>query len=78
MIKNMNEDVFFLAGIIFLSLALYFPVNKLIWVLSVRRLERKYKKELTDSERKLQLNRARFISIVLVIIFSYFFNLKLF
>ena len=78
MIKNMNEDVFFLAGIIFLSLALYCPVNKLIWVLSVRRLERKYKKKLTDSERKLQLNRARFISIVLVIIFSYFFNLKLF
>ena len=78
MIKNMNEDVFFLAGFIFLSLGLYFPVNKLIWVLSVRRLERKYKKKLTDSERKLQLNRARFISIVLVIIFSYFFNLKLF
>ena len=74
----MNEDVFFLAGIALLSIALYFPVNKLIWVLSVRRLERKYKKKLTDSERKLQLNRARFISIILVIIFSYFFNLKLF
>ena len=78
MIKNMNEDVFFLARIFLLSIALFFPVNKLIWVLSVRRLERKYKKKLTDSERKLQLNRARFISIVLVIIFSYFFNLKLF
>ena len=74
----MNEDVFFLAGIVLLSIALYFPVNKMIWVLSVRRLERKYKKKLTDVERKLQLNRARFISIILVIIFSYFFNLKLF
>ena len=74
----MNEDVFFLAGIALLSIALYFPVNKLIWVLSVRRLERKYKKNLTDLERKLQLNRARFISIILVLIFSYFFNLKLF
>tara|TARA_B100000745_G_scaffold75998_1_gene45970 strand:+ start:133 stop:357 length:225 start_codon:yes stop_codon:yes gene_type:complete len=74
----MNEDVFFLAGIVLLSIALYFPVNKLVWVLSVRRLERKYKKKLTDVERKLQLNRARFISIILVIIFSYFFNLKLF
>jgi len=74
----MNEDIFFLAGIVLLSIALYFPVNKLIWVLSVRRLERKYKKKLTDVERKLQLNRARFISIILVLIFSYFFNLKLF
>ena len=74
----MNEDVFFLAGIVLLSIALYFPVNKLVWVLSVRRLERKYKKKLTDVERKLQLNRARFISIILVIIFSYFFNSKLF
>ena len=42
----MNEDVFFLAGIVLLSIALYFPVNKMIWVLSVRRLERKYKKIL--------------------------------
>ena len=74
----MNEDVFFLAGIVLLSIALYFPVNKLVWVLSVRRLERKYKNKLTDVERKLQLNRARFISIILVLIFSYFFNLKLF
>ena len=74
----MNEDIIFLAGIVLLSIALYFPVNKLIWVLSVRRLERKYKKKLTDVERKLQLNRARFISIILVLIFSYFFNLKLF
>ena len=74
----MYEDLFFLAGIVFLSIALYFPVTKMIWVLSVRRLERKYKKKLTDVERKLQLNRARFISIILVIIFSYFFNLKLF
>ena len=74
----MNEDLSFLAGIVLLSIALYFPVNKLVWVLSVRRLERKYKKKLTDVERKLQLNRARFISIILVIIFSYFFNLKLF
>ena len=74
----MNEDIFFLAGIVLLSIALYFPVNKLVWVLSVRRLERKYKKKLTDVERKLQLNRARFISIILVLIFSYFFNLKLF
>ena len=74
----MNEDVFFLTGIVLLSIALYFPVNKLVWVLSVRRLERKYKKKLTDVERKLQLNRARFISIILVLIFSYFFNLKLF
>ena len=74
----MNEDVFFLAGIVLLSIALYFPVNKLVWVLSVRRLERKYKKKLTVVETKLQLNRARFISIILVIIFSYFFNLKLF
>ena len=47
----MNEDVYLLAGIVLLSIALYFPVYKLGWVLSVRRLERKYKKKLTDVER---------------------------
>ena len=69
----MSEDLFFIVSVVILSVVLYFPVNKLIWVLSVRRLEKKSKKKLTEIERKLQLKRARFISAILVLTFSYLF-----
>jgi len=73
----MSEDLFFIVSVVILSVVLYFPVNKLIWVLSVRRLEKKSKKKLTEIERKLQLKRARFISAILVLTFSYLFNLQI-
>ena len=73
----MGEDLFFIASVVILSVVLYFPVNKLIWVSSVRRLEKKSKKKLTEIERKLQLKRARFISAILVLTFSYLFNLQI-
>ncbi|PPR29461.1 MAG: hypothetical protein CFH31_00443 [Alphaproteobacteria bacterium MarineAlpha9_Bin1] len=73
----MGEDLFFIVSVVILSVVLYFPVNKLIWVLSVRRLEKKSKKKLTEIERKLQLKRARFISAILVLTFSYLFNLQI-
>ena len=73
----MSEDLFFIVSVVILSVVLYFPVNKLIWVLSVRRLEKKSKKKLTEIERKLQLKRSRFISAILVLTFSYLFNLQI-
>ncbi|PPR30945.1 MAG: hypothetical protein CFH32_00404 [Alphaproteobacteria bacterium MarineAlpha9_Bin2] len=73
----MSEDLFLIVSVVILSVVLYFPVNKLIWVLSVRRLEKKSKKKLTEIERKLQLKRARFISAILVLTFSYLFNLQI-
>ena len=73
----MSEDLFFIVSVVILSVVLYFPVNKLIWVLSVRRLEKKSKKKSTEIERKLQLKRARFISAILVLTFSYLFNLQI-
>ena len=73
----MSDDLFFIVSVVILSVVLYFPVNKLIWVLSVRRLEKKSKEKLTEIERKLQLKRARFISAILVLTFSYLFNLQI-
>ena len=74
----MNEELFFYLSILILAAALYIPVNKLIWVLSVRRIEKKSKSKLNEYQRNLQKNRSRFISILLVFIFSYLFNMQIF
>ena len=74
----MNEELFFYLSVLVLSAALYIPVNKLIWVLSVRRIEKKSKSKYNENQRNLQKNRSRFISILLVFIFSYLFNMQIF
>lgn len=69
--------LFFLVSVIVLALLLFFPITKLIWVISVRRLQRKLKRELNESELAGQMTRARFISIFVSLLFSYLFNLNL-
>ena len=72
----MSSGAFYILSVIFLSIFLYFPVNKLILVLSIRRLEKKTGQLLSESEKKGQLNRSRLISIILILIFSCLFNIE--
>ena len=72
----MSSGTFYILSVIFLSVLLYFPVNKLILVLSIRRLEKKTGQLLSESEKKGQLNRSRLISIILILIFSCLFNIE--
>jgi len=69
---------YFWLSVIILAVLLFWPASKLVWVLSVRRLQRKTGRELTQAEIDGQLNRARFITVFLVLIFSFFFNLSMF
>ncbi|NIR31633.1 MAG: hypothetical protein GWN84_20445 [Gammaproteobacteria bacterium] len=64
----------FYLWVLLLAALLYYPVNKLIWVLSVRRLQRKLQRELTEEEVRGQLNRARFITVFVVLLFSWLYN----
>ena len=73
----MPSKIFYLLSVILLSILLYYPVNKLIFILSARRFEKKIGNTLNDKELKGQLVRSRFISIILIIIFSSLFNLKI-
>lgn len=57
-----------------LALLLFFPVSKIIWTVSVRRLQRKTGRELNQQEIQGQLARARFIAVFIVLLFSYLFN----
>ena len=68
---------YYLISVIILALLLYYPVNKMIFVLSVRRLERRIGKQLNDDQKNGQLKRSRFISIILILCFSCLFNINI-
>lgn len=68
---------YFYFSVLVLAVLLFIPASKLIWVISVRRLQRKTAHELSEDEINGQKNRARFIALVLVMVFSWLFNVNL-
>ena len=60
-----------------LSMALFFPVRQLIWVLYVRK-KQKSQKTVTDEEKKTLKKRAAFTSVLLCIVFSYLYVTQVF
>ena len=70
----MSPSVYFVGWVLLLSALLFFPVSKLIWVLSVRKLQRKLQRELSEQETEAQLRRARILAVFVVVIFSFLFN----
>lgn len=70
-------NAFFYASVLLLALLLFFPASRLIWVLSVRRMQRRHRRKLSAAEIQGQKTRARFIALMLVVLFSWFFNLQL-
>jgi len=70
-------NTYFLISFLILAMLLFFPVSKLIWVISIRRLQKKTKSELSQSELDAQLKRARILAIFVVLFFSYLFNISI-
>jgi len=73
----MNFSNFYIAfhdplWIVLLSVALFFPVRKLIWVLYVRK-KQKAQESVSEEEKKILKKRAMLTSILLCIIFSYIY-----
>ena len=58
--------------VVLLSLALFFPVRQLIWVLYVRK-KQKSQQTVSEEEKKSLKKRATFTSILLCIVFSYIY-----
>ena len=78
----MNLTSYYLAfhdpiWIVLLSLALFFPVRKLIWVLYVRK-KQKAQSEVSEEEKISLKKRANFTSILLCIVFSYLYVIQVF
>lgn len=73
----MNPFLWFWGSVAVLALMLFFPVSKMIWVLSIRRMQRKLGRELSDREIYGQRRRARFLAAFLCVIFSFLFNFNM-
>ena len=63
--------------VILLSLALFYPIRQLIWVLYVRK-KQKIQKIVSEEEKKILKKRANFTSIFLSIVFSYVYVTQVF
>ena len=63
--------------VIILSVALFFPVRQLIWVLYVRK-KQKAQGEVSEEEKIILKKRASFTSILLCIVFSYLYVIQVF
>ena len=70
----MSPWTYYWLSVLVLAGLLFWPVSKLVWTLSVRRLERKLGRALSDEERRDQLQRARFLAILFCLLFSALFN----
>ena len=55
-----------------LSIALFFPVRQLIWVLYVRK-KQKERQSVSEDEKNILKKRATLTSILLCIVFSYLY-----
>jgi hypothetical protein len=59
-----------------LAVLLFWPVSSLIWTISVRRKQRKLKQELDEQEILAQKQRARIISGIVCLLFSFLYNVS--
>ncbi len=64
----------FILWVLLLAALLFWPMSKLIWVLSVRRLQRKLTRALDEKEIAGQIMRARVISAFVSLLFSFLYN----
>ena len=73
----MSPWMYYWLSVAVLAALLFVPAARLVWVLSVRRLERKLGQPLSPQEREGQRNRARLIAVVVSVIFSALFNYQI-
>lgn len=66
----------FTLWVLLLAALLYWPMSKLVFVLSVRRLQRKLERTLDEKELAGQRNRAGVISVFVSVLFSFLYNLS--
>ena len=72
----MSPQLAFFLWWLLLSAMLFYPVSKLIWVMSVRRLQKKLARQLDEQELLGQKRRARVLAVFLVMTFAFIYNLQ--
>ena len=72
----MSAQAFLLISVLVLTALLIYPVSRLLWVLSVRRLQKRLQRPLDAAEIAAQRRRAWLLGLVLSLIFAVLFNLN--
>jgi hypothetical protein len=62
---------------ILLSIALFFPIRQLIWILHVRKKQKK-QNLVSEDEKKILKKKSTFTAILLSIVFSYVYVTQVF
>ena len=73
----MSPWTYYWVSVLVLAGLLLWPVSRLVWALSVRRLERRRGAALSEAESRGQLGRAWFVAIIVCVLFSALFNYQL-
>jgi len=73
----MTSILWFWSSVVVLAALLFFPVANLVWVVSVRRQQRRLGRALDSRELGGQKKRARFIAFFVCPVFSWLFCLNL-
>ena len=68
---------YFYFSVLVLAILLFLPVSKMIWAISVRRLQRKTGRPLSPEEIEGQKTRSRFIAPLPLLLLSSVFNYSL-
>ena len=63
--------------VVVLSVALFFPVRQMIWVLYVRK-KQKTQQSISEEEKNTLKKRATFTAVLLCIVFSYIYVKQVF
>ncbi len=74
----MTPETYFFVSTLILAALLWFPISKMIWVLSVRRIQKRRGTTLPEAEVQGQLTRARFLAVFVALIFAALFNYNVF
>ncbi len=67
----------YVAWTLALAAVLWWPVGRLVWVLGVRRLERRLNRTLDAEARAGQRRRAWVLAVPIALTFAALFNLRL-
>ncbi len=73
---SFGEAYYWVTSLLF-ALLLFFPTSKLIWSLRVRKAEKKLQRVTSEEERQREKKIARFISVIVTIVFALLFNRNL-
>ncbi|MBF0287264.1 MAG: hypothetical protein HQM14_05540 [SAR324 cluster bacterium] len=57
-----------------LAFLLYFPLNKLVFTIQIRKIQRQLGRFTTDEENEKQKRRAKLVAGIIAITFSFMFN----